>query len=438
MKKIICEELVKRDSAVIAQANHLSYFPLVVKSVKGAIITDEDGFEYVDFLSSASSLNLGSCHPRITKALQEQLEMYTQYTNAYTYGRNAIEYAEELVSLYPGGLPAKVCYGNCGSDANDAAVKYARGYTGRSKVIVFQYGYHGNTYMASSMTTVTTRMREKIGPMVPDIYVFPFCGKDEEAEAALAPMLEAFKTHLPPSEVACMVIEPIQGDSGIIPASKVFMKRLYEICKQHGILFIAEEVQQAFGRTGKWFSIEHYDIVPDGIVLGKSVGGGLTLGAFMGKAEIMDCLPAPAHLFTLGGNAIACKAGCEMVREMKETDLFAQVDKKGADIMAFFKELGEQYGIVGEVRGLGLSIGVEIIDKESGKADSVATSKICFRSYEKGLVMISLAGNVLRVQPPLVITEENIEVAKRILREVFQELAEGKIPDSVLEYAKGW
>ncbi len=437
MKTTKCEEFIKRDEAVIAPANHLSYFPLVIKSAKGATITDEDGNEFIDFLASASSLNLGSCHPRITAALKEQLELYTQYTIAYTYGANSIEYAEELASIYPGEEKVKVCFGNCGSDANDAAVKYSRAYTGRTKVIVFQHGYHGNTYMSSTMTTITTRMREKIGPMMPDVYVFPFCGKDEEVDKCLAPMLEAFATYLPVNEIACMVIEPIQGDSGILPASRVFMKKLHNICKENGILFIAEEVQQAFGRSGKWFSIDHYDIVPDGIVLGKSLGCGMTLGAFVAKSDIIDCLPAPAHMFTLGGNAMACRAGLEMVRIMKEPSFFDSINDKGADIINFFKELKKQHRIIGDIRGLGLSIGVEIVDKD-GNPDKKSTSKICFRCYEKGLIIISLGENVLRAQPPLIISDEELTKAKSILKEVFQELIDGEIPDSVLEYAKGW
>ncbi len=432
-----CKEYIARDSEVISAANHLSYFPLVIKSVKGATITDMDDNTFIDFLSSASSLNSGSLHEEVVEALKEQLTLFTQYTAAYSYNTQMIEYAEALVSIYPGKAKAKICFGNCGSDANDAAVKFSRAYTGRSKVIVFQNGYHGNTYGSMSMTTVTTRMRSKMGPLLPDIYVFPFCGENDDPNAALEPMLTAFATYLPAEEVACMVIEPIQGDSGIVPANKEFMKKLYELCKKHGILFIAEEVQQAFGRAGKWFSIEHYDIVPDGIIMGKSLGGGLTLGAFMAKDDILDCLPAPAHLFTLGANAMACKAGLAQFNVIKKDNFFDEVNRKGEVIKAGFKALGDAYGIIGEIRGYGLSIGVEILDK-SGNKDAKSTSKISYRSYEKGLVMITLAGNILRIQPPLTITDDEIGAAIKILNEVFAELAEGKISDSVLENSKGW
>ncbi len=433
-----CNAYVARDEKVIAPASHLSYFPLVVHSVKGATITDVDGNEFIDFLSSASSLNLGSLHERVISAVQEQLERYTQYTVAYTYNPETIHYAEALTGVYPGGVPAKICFGNCGSDANDAAVKFSRGYTGRSKVIVFHQGYHGSTYGAMSMSTVTTRMGRGMGPLLPEIYPFPFCGPSDDPKAALKPMLDAFATYLAPDEVACMVIEPVQGDSGIVPAHPEFIQGLYDLCQEHGILFIAEEVQQAFGRTGKWFSIEQYGIVPDGIIMGKSIGAGFTLGAFMAKSEIIDALPAPAHLFTLGGNALACTAGLAQFKFMQEGNFFDEVNQKGEVLKAFFQEMKETYGIVGEIRGFGLSIGVDIINKETGEKDSIAATKISYRCYEKGMIMITLGGNVLRIQPPLIISEEEIATSIGIWKEVFAELANGEIPDSVLENSKGW
>ncbi len=308
-----CSALVERDKKVIAPCQHLSYYPLAVAKVDGDMVYDEDGNTFIDFLSSASSLNLGSCFPVINDAIKKQLDLYAQYTPAYTYNRAGIEYAERLTSIYPGGVDAKVCYGNCGSDANDAAVKFARAYTGRTKIITFINAYHGNTYGSASMSTVTTRMRYKMGPFVPEIYSFPFYDAsidDETCEKECVSAIEmAFSTYLPPEEVAAVIIEPIQGDAGLVVGHKIFMKKLYDLCKKHGILFIAEEVQQAFQRTGKWFSIEHFDIVPDGIIMGKSLGASLPLGAFMARSEIMGCLPAPAHLFTLGGNALSCSAG---------------------------------------------------------------------------------------------------------------------------------
>lgn len=441
-----CQEWVKRDKEVIAPCQHLSYFPLVVTKNEGAVITDSDGNEFIDFLSSASSLNLGGCHPVITKALKEQLENFTQYSQAYCYNEQTIGYAERLTSVFPGGVKAKIAFGNCGSDGNDAAVKFARAYTGRQKIIVFINGYHGNTYGSSTMTTCSTKMHEKMGPFLPEIYAFPFYGidvaDDVVEQECLADMQRAFDTWLPANEVAAVVIEPIQGDGGILPAHPIFMKKLYELCKANGILFISEEVQQAFWRTGKWFAIENYGIVPDGIIMGKSIGGSLTLGAFMARAEIMDCLPAPAHLFTLGGNSIACAAGIAAFDYYKSDEFQTMLKEHTETLEAEAAALAQKHpDLVQFVRNIGMSMGIGIchVTEDGTKvADNDATFKILYRCYEKGLIIISLAGHILRVQPPLVITSEQIRKAFSIISEAMDEFKAGLIGDEVLANRAGW
>lgn len=229
----LCRALVDRDRRVIAPCQHLSYFPLAISRAAGSTITDLDGNQFIDFLSSASSLNLGSSHPAVTQAIQSQLQDFTQYTQVYCYSQKTIEYAERLASVYPGGIRAKVCFGNCGSDSNDAAVKFARAYTGRQKIIVFLNGYHGSTYGSSTMTTCTTKMKEKMGPFLPEIYAFPFFGIDQPDEVVerecLQQMEAAFASYLPPREVAAVIIEPVQGDGGMLPAHPVFMKKLHAL-----------------------------------------------------------------------------------------------------------------------------------------------------------------------------------------------------------------
>lgn len=442
-----CDALVERDKKVIAPTQHLSYFPLAVKKVDQDIIYDEDGNQFIDFLTSASSLNLGSCHPVITAAVKEQLEAYSQYTIAYTYGRKSIEYAERLTSVYPGKLPVKIVFGNCGSDANDAAVKFSRAYTGRSKIITFINAYHGNTYGSMSMSMVTTRMRSKMGPLLPDIYCFPYYDvsyDDETCEReCVADMERAFATYLSAEEVAAVIIEPIQGDAGLLAAHPIFMKKLYELCKKHGILFISEEVQQAFYRTGKFFGIEHYEgIIPDGIIMGKSIGAGFPLGAFMARAEIMDCLPAPAHLFTLGGSATACAAGVAAFDYM-QTEEFQRILEENGKLMAeCIEDICKTYPeVVTGVRGIHMSRGLVITKKdENGKdvPDAVGTYKILYRSYERGLLVISLAENVLRIQPPLNIKPENLKKGFEIIKASIQDYLNGDIPDDVMQFRAGW
>ncbi|NLU23395.1 MAG: aminotransferase class III-fold pyridoxal phosphate-dependent enzyme [Clostridiales bacterium] len=441
-----CQALIERDKKVIARCQHLSYFPLAVDSAKGAILTDADGNQFIDFLTSASSLNLGSSNPRITAAIEAQVKKFTQYTPAYCYNEQTTSYAERLASVYPGGISAKVCFGNCGSDGNDAAVKFARAYTGRHKIITFLNGYYGNTYGSSTMTACTPRMREKMGPFLPEIYHFPFfgidCPDDVCQRDCLAEMQRAFDTWLSPQEVAAVVIEPVQGDGGILPAHPIFMKKLYKLCRAHGILFISEEVQQGFFRTGKWFSIENYGIVPDGIVMGKSLGASLTLGAFMGRSEMMDCLPAPAHLFTLGGNSLACAAGIAAFDYYKSDEFQKLLAENTALLEREAAQLQKKHPErVDFVRNLGMSMGIgicRILPNGTKEADADATFKILFRCYELGLIVISLAGHILRIQPPLNIESDQLKRGFAIMDQAMNDYREGRISDDVLAYRAGW
>ena len=442
MKTERCEALIERDKKVISPCSHLSYFPLAVKEAKGSIITDEDGNQFIDFLSSASSLNLGSTNPVITKAIKEQLDEFTQYTPAYCYNDKTTSYAERLVSVYPGGIDAKVCFGNCGSDGNDAAIKFSRAYTGRQKIVTFINGYHGSTYGSATLTTCTTRMKEKMGPFLPECYAFPFYGIDRPDDVVerecLAQMELAFASFLPVNEIAAVIIEPVQGDGGLLPAHPIFMKKLYQLCQDNGILFISEEVQQGFWRTGKMFAIENYDIIPDGIIMGKSIGASLTLGAFMGRSEIMDCLPAPAHLFTMGGNSVACAAGLAAM-DIYYSDEFQELLKNNIDLVAKRgAQLKENHpNTISFVRQLGMSMGLGVVGPD-GQPDLDGTFKILFNSYQNGLLIISVAGNVLRVQPPLNIEPELINRAFDILEASVTDYENGAIGDDVLRYKAGW
>ncbi|MDR1126202.1 MAG: aminotransferase class III-fold pyridoxal phosphate-dependent enzyme [Deltaproteobacteria bacterium] len=457
-KTPVCDALVERDKKAIAKCNHLSYYNFVVESGNGSILKDHDGYQYIDFLTSASSLNTGVNHPKVKAAVQAQLEKFTQYTAAYTYNQPAIEYAEKLNSVYPGQVPAKVCFGNCGSDSNDAAIKFSRAYqSGKkgaacTKIITFIDGYHGNTYGSSSLSTCTTRMRDKMGPFLPDIFHFPFYAETDEKhddDYFVKEIKQAFATYLPPDEVAAIIIEPIQGDAGLLSADHRFMKALYNLCQEHNILFISEEVQQAFGRAGYWFSIEAYGIVPDGIIMGKSIGGGLTLGAFMAKAEIMECLPAPAHLFTLGANAIACAAGSaqfDVIKEMLDGPALGNITAVMNQCLAKLKQ--DHPRVVGKISGANMSRGVYITlnghDGPATQADKDACFKILFDGYNQtdksknGLIMISLAANVLRIQPALTITAGQLEEGFKIIGEAMTKYENGEIPDSVLRHRAGW
>ena len=455
-----CLEVIKEDSKYVSKCSHLSYFPLVIAKGNGSIITDVDGNEFIDFLSSASSLNLGFSQPDVRAAMNKQIDEFVQYTSAYTYNEKIVDYAKRLASVYPGGGDVKVCFGNCGSDANDAAIKFSRAFTGRQKIIVFVNGYHGNTYGAMSLSACTARMRVGMGPMLPEIYQFSFFGADVRdrvvEETCLDEMKQAFKTYLPPEEVAAVIIEPIQGDGGLLPAHPIFMKKLHELCKEHGILFISEEVQQGFYRTGEFFGIQHYGIIPDGIVMGKSIGAGTPLGAFMARSEIIDSLPAPAHVFTLGGNPLACSAGIAAF-DYYQSDEFQERLERNIKLLEneADKLLERNPDIVSFRRNVGMSMGIGI-DVDAGKGcdksssensladcdkcniNADATFKILFRSYQYGLCVISIAEDILRIQPPLNIKPEELKKGFEILQMSINDYRDGKIGDEVLKYRAGW
>lgn len=446
MEQTACQRIVDRDSRVIAPCQHLSYFPLAVAEYHGDLLTDADGREYIDFLSSASSMNLGGSPAPVKAALLAQMDRCIQYTGAYTYSEPMVAYAERLAAAYPGGVPVKVAFGNCGSDANDCAVKFARAWTGRENILVFSSGYHGSTYGSGSMSDCCAALYAKMGPLLPGIHTFPFFGSDVDdatcERECLRQIEAAFASHLPPDTVAAAVIEPVQGDSGILPAHPIFLKKLYDLCRAHGILFLCEEVQQGFWRTGTLFSIERYGLVPDGIILGKSAGGGLPLGAFVGRAEMMDCLPAPAHLFTLGGHAMACAAGAAAFdyyqTEAFQTRLAENIRLLTGEAAALRQRFPS---LVSFVRQAGMSMGIGIGRPGADGVpvpDPDATFRILYRAYEKGLLVISLAGHILRIQPPLNIDPALLRRGFAILGEAMADELSGAIPDDVLVHRAGW
>lgn len=438
MKNEKCLEIIKKNEQYTKKEIH--YFPLVIKECKGSIITDYDGKTYIDFLSSGSSLNLGSYHPVVTKAIKEQLDRFSQYIFGYVQNWEAREYARLLTSVYPGGIKAKVAYTNSGSESIDTAIKYARVFTGRQKIIYFINSYHGTTYGAISVSGHTIDMRNKMGPFLPEVYPFPFYGNnvsDEVAEKESTKSIEeAFQKYLPADEIAAAFVEAVQGDTGILPAHPIFMKKLYNLCKKNGILLIIDDIQQGFFRSGKMFSIENYEgIIPDGICLAKSFGAGLVGGCFLAREEIIDSLGAPGHLSTFHGNPLTCAAGIAAfgIYYSKEFQDLLQSNIKLLDQLG--KDLKEKHqDIIESVRNIGMSMGIDIKDKDGGNT----TYKIIFRCYEKGLFITTLNGNILRIQPPLNTPSELLVKGFNIISESIEDFKGGRINDGVLEYKKSW
>lgn len=443
-----CFELVEIDKKVYPEFARIPYYPLVIKRGQGAIIEDMDGNLFIDMLSSASSLNTGHSHPRILEALKRQMDNFISYTAAYTYSEPLILLSEEICKIAPGDFEKRVVFGLTGSDANDGMIKLARAYTGKSKIISFIGAYHGSTYGAISLSAISLNMRRKIGPLLPDIEHIRYpdcyrCAFYQDVETCnlecLKDFQEALTTYLPADDIAAIVMEPIAGDAGLVVPPAKYMKAIYEICQENDILFVSEEVQQGFGRTGKWFCIEHFDIVPDMIIMGKSMASGLPLSAIVARKEITDALGPPAHLFTMSGNALSCAASLETINVIRDENLLEKSEELGTYVKERFEDMMDKYPIIGNVRGLGLSIGVDlVVDRESKLGNKEAAAKICYRCWEKGVILIFLASGVLRVQPPLVISREELDKALNIIEESIVEFLNGEIPDEVLKVAKGW
>lgn len=447
-KLVYTTDLIERDEAVYPGFARIPYYPLAVAGGHGAIVEDCDGNHFIDLLSSASALNTGHAHPRIIKAICEQAEKYITYTAAYMYSEPLVRYAEALIEVTPGDYTKKVAFGLSGSDANDGMIKLARAFTGRKKIVSFIGAYHGATYGAISLSAISLNMRRKIGPLLGDIEHIEYpdcyrCRYGKMCETCDLQCLDAFRkameTYMPPDDIAAVVIEPIQGDGGLIVPPNKYMEELYGLCRRYGILFVSEEVQQGFGRTGKWFGIEHFDVIPDILILGKSIASGVPLSAIVARSEIMDALDAPAHLFTMSGNALSCAAAYETLQVIKEENLVEKSAELGRVAMARFKDLMDRYELIGDVRGMGLSIGIDLVKDRITKAGArEAAAKICYRCFQKGVILIFLGDGVLRFQPPLVITREEMEKAIDIIESSIKDYLEGDIPDEILLTAKGW
>lgn len=449
MRKLdACKAIIKEDQKVLSPASRMPYYPLAVKSGHGSIVVDADGNEYLDMLSSAAALNTGHAHPKVVAAIQKQAAEFVHYTPAYMYHEPLVRLANELIRITPGDFPKRVSFGLSGSDANDGTIKLARAYTGRPKIISFIRSYHGSTYGAITLSAISLNMRRKIGPFLPEVYHIPYpdcyrCPFGAEKDSCGLYCLEyvrtAFANYIPAEEVAAVIMEPIQGDSGIIVPPVEYVQGLVELCRENGILFVSEEVQQGFGRTGRWFGIEHFGVEPDILILGKAIASGMPMSAIVAREEIMEAWEAPAHLFTMGGNPVSCVAALATIEVIEEENLIENARVLGERAMARFREMQERYPIIGDVRGKGLSIGVDLVrDPVTKERATVETAKLCYRAWEKGLLLTFFSQSVLRIQPPLVLTTEELDRALDIIEESLADVLAGRVSDEVLDTVKGW
>lgn len=440
-------KILAKENEAFATAARVKYYDIVINSGRGAILTDVDGNQYIDLLASASSTNTGHCHPKVVKAIQDQAAQIIQYTPAYFANSQAARLAPRLAELAPISGPTEVVWGNSGSDANDAIIKFARAYTGRQYIVSFTGAYHGSTYGSMTLSSVSLNMARKMGPLLPGVVKVPFPDPwdklpDESEEQFVDRYFKMFKlpfeTYLPVDEVAAILIEPIQGDGGIVKTPPEFMEKIYQFAKENGILFAVDEVNQGMGRTGKWWSIQHFGIEPDLMSVGKSLASGMPLSAVVGRKEIMESLGAPANVYTTAGNPVTTAAANATLDVIQDEHLLERSTKLGGKAKQFFEDEQKKYEFIGDVRMYGLDGGINIVNPQTGEGDTAATTRIMYRVFELGAIIISLRGNILRFQPPLVITEEELDRAFEMLDQAFAEEAAGKLslPDNAEEL--GW
>lgn len=442
------DDIVSRDEKLFSSAGRIQYYPMAIKKGEGSYVWDHDGKKYLDFLASAAVNNVGHSHPEVAEAIGDQAEELIHYTPAYMFQENLVDLIEKVHEITPGDYEKRTSFGQSGSDAVDGAIKFARAYTGKSKIISFLRSYHGSTYGSISLSGISTNMVKKIGPTLPEVTHIPFpdcfrCPFDLEKDSCGLQCLNyvesLFDNILPPEEVAAIFIEPIQGDAGIIKPPKGYMKRLEKLCRENNILLVAEEVQMGMGRTGKWFSIDHWDVEPDMTVLGKAFASGMPISAVTGRKEIINSLDAPGHLFTTAANPVATAAANKTIEVIKKENLVKNSKEVGNYMKKQFKELQEEHELIGDVRGTGLSLGVDLVkDRETKERATKEALKIGYRAWEKGLLVTPFSGNVLRIQPPLTLTKEQADKGINIIKESITELENNEIPDNVLENLDGW
>lgn len=442
------DEILSEEEQHFAGAGRVYYFDVVIDSGKGAILTDVDGNEYIDLLASASATNTGHAHPKIVKAIQDQAEKLVHYTAAYFASATEAKLANELVKLAPGNPDDwMVVYGNSGSDANDAVIKFARGYTGRTNVVSFVGAYHGSTYGSISASAVSLNMSRKIGPLLPGFYKVPFPSPEKRlagesdadfVERMFAAFKEPFENYLPAEETAVIMIEPIQGDGGIMAPPAGYWQKVAEFAHEHGILLAVDEVNQGYGRTGTFWSFEHFGLEPDLIAMGKSMASGMPLSAVLGRREIMQSLEAPANVYTTAGNVVSAAAALATLDVIKSEDLVARSARLGEVAQNFFSHEKNQFDFIGDVRLYGLNGGIDIVDPKTGLGDEQATNTIIYNLFKNGVLMISLRGSTLRFQPPLVIEDDDLQRAFTIMHQVFDDFSKGKLAEPNGRHHIGW
>ncbi|MGG1610264.1 4-aminobutyrate--2-oxoglutarate transaminase [Bacillus wiedmannii] len=408
---------------------------LYVQSAKGAIITDVDGNELIDFAGGIGMQNVGHCHPKVVKAIQDQVESSIHSCFHVAPYESYITLAERLNELTPGDCKKKTMFANSGAEAVENAVKIARKATGRSAIVSFERAYHGRTLLTMSLTSKVKPYKHGFGPFASEVYKLPYPYyyradeglTQEEVDAQILAYFERFMLEEVASDnIAAIILEPLQGEGGFIVPTTTFMQGVRNICDKYGIIMIADEIQTGFARTGSLFAMDHFGVAPDLMTFSKSIAAGMPLSAVTGRADLMDA-PGPGQLGgTFSGSPAACAAALAVLDVIEEENLVNRAVEIGERMMTVFHSWKEKYEIVGDVRGIGAMTAIELVkDKGTKEPASEEVKAIMKETHSKGVITISagIYSNVLRFLPPLVITDEQLEEGLTILEAAIAKLS---------------
>jgi 4-aminobutyrate aminotransferase / (S)-3-amino-2-methylpropionate transaminase / 5-aminovalerate transaminase len=408
-------EITERKERAVADPLAL-YLPIAIAEGRGATVTDVDGNTFVDFTGGVGCLNVGHAHPRVVAAVQEQAARFLHTDFTIVPYELYVEYAERLTAVAPFAGRTKAAFFNAGTEAVENAVKFARGYTGRPAVIGFEGAFHGRTLLSLTLTSKTHPYKAGLGPFAPEVYRVPFPNEYRgiTAAAALEALERSLSTQVAAETVAAVVVEPVLGEGGFVPAPLEFIEGLRSICDREGILLVVDEVQTGFGRTGRMFALEHYGIEPDLLTLAKSIAAGLPLSAVVGKAEIMDSLWENAVGGTYVGNPVALAAALAVLDVFEEEGLVERARRIGETIRAAMLGWQERFEAIGDVRGLGAMLAVEYVEDRETKAPAPGiASRVAEEAALRGLLLLQagIHSNCNRVLCPLVIADAELEEA---------------------------
>ena len=417
--------------------NHVSpsytrIYPLVAEKGEGLWIHDPDGNTFLDFTSGIAVCATGHCHPRVVNAIKEQANKLLHMSGTDFYYTSQITLAEKLARLAPGDGDNKVFFGNSGAEAVEAAFKLARWYTKRELNIAFFGAFHGRTMGALSLTASKTIQKKHYNPLIPGIthipyaycYRCPYNMSYPECGIECVRWVEdtLFRTTMPAEEVAAIFVEPIQGEGGYIVPPPEFHREFHKLAKKYGILYVADEVQSGMGRTGKMFAMEHFGTVPDIMALAKGIASGLPLGAMVARSDIM-VWEAGSHASTFGGNPISCIAALATI-ELLEAELMENAKIRGEYLMTRLRELQKSIECIGDVRGKGLMVGVELVkDRVTKERATDWRNEVIQKAFQKGLLLLGCGENTIRFSPALTVTAEEIDTCLSIFGETLREVA---------------